>query len=316
MGIGIEATAGVSVAPQKYSPFLEFGLQGMHTPIADNSAKGMRDAQGSDSVEGKKWGEGNIKVVLDAETSPYWFALALGEVGSTPGVAGVYSHAITQKASNPPLTATIWQGKEIDSINFPNSVVDSLDLQFSDDIASLSMSIMSKFPVSQARTATYTALEYYTFRNAVVEIGDDIDSTTEIKVRDLTLSIKNNAEVIHQPGDNDAEVIPVKQFEVDGKMTLIFENDDQLYAYNNLGKQAMKLVLTGGKIGATAVDETITIDIPRFRVEKRSEKVSLEDLVDEEIEFIAEYDSTETKTIEITVVNGVTDYEAEIGGGS
>jgi len=26
----------------------------MHEPIADNSAKGVRDAQGNDSVEGKK----------------------------------------------------------------------------------------------------------------------------------------------------------------------------------------------------------------------------------------------------------------------
>lgn len=314
LGIGIEALAGTSVAPQVYVPFLECSLQEMHEPIADNSAKGVRDAQGNDSVEGKKWGEGNVKIVLDAKIAPYLFALALGEVDTTAN-ATYYTHTFTRKEDNPPLTATFWKGREVDSANFPYGVVNSLELEFSDDVASLNAEIISRYPVTQTRTSTYSALKYYTFRNAVVKVGASVGAVAEIKVKEFTLNINNNAEALHRPGDNDADIIPFKQFEVTGSFTVIFDNDDWLDAFKDLTKQALVIELTGGKIGSTNVDEKITITIPKFRVQKREEGADLDDLVEETIDFVAEYDDTDG-TIKIEVKNDVDGYAAEVGSGS
>ena len=66
LGIGLETAGseGTTTAIDMYIPYLSCNLNGKHTVIADVAAKGIRDTQGNDSTEGKKWGEGAIEVVL------------------------------------------------------------------------------------------------------------------------------------------------------------------------------------------------------------------------------------------------------------
>ncbi len=297
LAIAIEDTAGTAEEPTHFIPFLECSLIERHTPIADTQTKAIRDLEGSDSVEGKKWGEGDIKVVLDPTTSPYWFALALGAISSE--ISGDdYEHTIT-RASNDPLTATIWRDRVVDTAQFTYSVVNSLKLNFADDVASLSANILSKFPTEQARTIATTSLSYYTFRNATVTLGE-----TETKVKELTLTIENNAEPVFAPGDNDVDRIAWKGFRVSGNFSLLFEDETEKDAFTNLTKKSMTITFTGDD------GDSITINIPSFRVDNRELDSPNDDLVAENISFVAEYDSSEEKTIDIVVVNGVETYES------
>ena len=277
-------------------PFLDCTLQERHTPIGDIQAKGRRDAEGGQSVVGKQWGDGKIDVVLDPTTAPYWFAMALGAIDSTTPK----THVITQENLNAPLTATIKRARNVgNDIEFANSAVDSLELNFADDVAKLSVNIMSKFPTEETFSpAAATALKYFTFRNATVATG-----AGAIKVKELTLRIENNAEMIYAPGSNDVDRILWKSFKVSGNFKLLFESETQKNAFaNTLTKQSMTITFTG----AVPVS-SIVITIPQFRVDNWTEEAAIDDLAQESIDFVAEY--LTDKTMGVTIINDVDEYQ-------
>jgi len=303
LGIAIEETPGTPKEPTHYIPFIDCTLVERHTPISDSQAKGIRDAEGNDSVEGKKWGEGTIKVVLDPTTAPYWLALALGNIDST----GAPTHLVTQGASSDPLTATIWRGRVVDSVEFANSVVDTLELNFADDVATLTAKIFSKYPTDEERNPTETELQYYTFRNATVRIGnlespESPESWPVYKIRELTLTINNEAEMIYAPGSNDVDRIVWKGLRVTGNFKILFENETQKSAFANLEKQGMLITFSGEG------SDKIEILIPRFRVDNWNLETPIDDLAQEGIDFVAEYDDGEGCTIKAEVTNEVAEY--------
>lgn len=293
IGVAIEQTPGTVEAPKFYIPYLECNLQEKHTPIAETQARGVRDMEGEGVVEGKKWGEGSLDVVLDPTTAPLWFALALGEINST-GAGPYYDHAIT-RAANDPLTATIWRGRVIDQMNFLNSVVNSLELNFADDVAKLSIDLLSKYPVTQARTPSVEELDYYTFKDATVKVG----SLADAKIREITLNIENNAEALHAPGDNDVNEIVWKGFRVSGEFSLKFENTTHRDAFRDLDKQDLVITFEGPD------DEEIVITIPKFRVNDWGLENPNDDLVLENISFVGEYDEVTEETINVAIHNKV-----------
>lgn len=300
VGIGIETTPGSTTALTHFIPWLEFGLQENHEPIPDSQARGVRDSQGSGSVEGKKTGEGDLKVILDASYSPYLFGLALGDIDSIAS-DDVYVHTITRKTDSVPRTATIWKDRMIDEVVFTYSAVNTLNLTFSDDVAELTASVISKYPVSGwTETPSITTTELYTFKNAYIELTDVDSATSELKVTNFSLDINNNLEAVFSPGDNVVERIVSKNFEVNGSLTVLFENTTQISAYNNLDKQALSIVFEGDDTGK------ITINIPQFRLQSAPVQSPLDDIMSQEAEFVAEYDGS--KTISIEVENEVENY--------
>jgi len=295
----IEATPGTTTALQHFIPFIECSLGEIHEPIADNSAKGVRDSEGSASMEGKKHGEGSISVVLNATHSPYFFGLALGNISSTL-VADVYVHTITKKEDSVPRTATIWRDRSVDQVAFPYAVVDSLELNFADDVASLVANVMSRYPIEGwTDTAVIETLELYTFKNAYIELTNGV-TTSELKVKTFNLSIKNNAEMVYAPNDNDVDRIVSKNFEVSGSFTVLFESETQKDAYTDLTKQALAVTFEGSDTGK------ITITIPQFRLQSAPISTPIDDINEQTAEFVAEYDGSDTITVEIT--NAVDSY--------
>lgn len=302
LGIGIEAeAAGTTTTIKHFLPYLSCDLIERHTPIADNSAKGVRDEQGANPVEGKKWGEGSVEVVLDPTTAPYWFGLVMGGISST--LSGtLYIHTITRKADNAPLTATIYRDRVVDEVKFPYSTVENLELNFADDVAKITANIMSRYPIAEGDTPAYVDLELYTFKNAYVELTNGV-TTSELKVRELTLNIGNNSEMVYAPNSNDVDRVVNKNFNVNGSIVIDFENETQKSAFTNLTKQAVSIVFVGNAGGETG---KITIDIPQFRVDNYTPDTPNDDIQKETIDFVGEYDGT--KSIEIEVKNETASY--------
>jgi hypothetical protein len=299
LGIGIEGTPGSTTALTHYIPYLENSLIEMHEPIADTSAKGVRESQGSASVEGKKHGEGNISVVLNAKHSPYFFGLVMGDIDSTTKGA-IEEHTITRKVDSVPRTATIWRDRITDRAVFPYSAINTLELNFSDDVASLNANFLTRYQIAGwAETPNIETLELYTFKNAYIELTNN-STTSELKVRDLTLNINNNLEGIYAPNSNDVDRIVSKNFEVGGSFTVLFENTTQKEAYRDLTKQALKVVFEGDTTGK------ITITIPQFRLDNAPIETPNDDIMTQSAEFVAEYDGS--KSIEVVVENDVEDY--------
>ncbi len=289
-GLGIESTPGTTTGIDVWIPTLLNDLSERHAPIGDISARGTRDEQGRDSVVGKKWGEGAIEVILDSEVAPYFFYLVMG--GYASSTSGIYVHDFSRKAANDPRTATIYRDRDVDVMKFTNSVVNTLEVVFADDVAKLTAGIMSKFPIDEdAETPAYVDLDLLTWRNARVEVNN-AGSTSDLKVREFTLNINNNAEMIYAPNSNDVDVIPFKQFGVEGTLVVDFENETQKDFFHNLTKVKLTVQLLGGT-------GSLTFTMPQVRIDEDAILTPNDDLSQETIRFIAENDGTETLTIQV-----------------
>jgi len=299
IGIAIENVAGTIKKPTMQIPFLEFTLEPRHTPIGDVSAKGTRMEQGCGSVEGKKWGEGSIQTVLNPKTSPYLLALALGDISSAPSGSN-YKHTI-KRGEGDALTASIYVDNIINEEIFANAVVNNLEISFADDVANVNADILSKYPVEETASLGEDTVcsTLYTFANATVKIGD-----TVAKVRNFSLSISNNAELIYNPGDNNVYKIIWKSLNISGSISMLFEDVSMLGNYENLTKKSMEITFSNG------TNNSIKITIPSFRVDNWNKSGGNDDIVHEEFDFVVE-DSISNEPITIEVINQTEKY---IGG--
>jgi len=303
IGIALEEAAGTAVAPTHNLPFLEMTLEEKHEPFADNQGRGRRYKEGENSIEGRKSAEGKISCVLDPDTAPYWLAMALGSIESAAndesGQAG-YKHTIVLTDENDPQTATIWRDRKVDQVEYTNCVCSSLEISFSDDLAKVSADIKAKFPTTQARSIAEVPLKYYTFRNASVSFGDG-----GLQVRDFSIKIENDAEMIYGPNSSVVDKIAVKSAKVSGSFKLLFENETMKDQFFNFNKDSLSLILTGDD------GSSISINLPKVRIDKWGTEGGLDDLVKEGLDFVAEYDTDSDAAITCEVVNSVANYKSE-----
>ena len=307
LGIAIEDSPGSPKPPADYLPFAECSLGGKISPVAETLARGVRDEQGPNSQIGKKWGEGTIRTVLDPTLAPYLLILALGSVSSNSLGDGVYEHTITRKADNTPLTASVVFDRVVDRQLFHYLVVSSLELSFADEMVELSADCLSRFPITTASgSLTTTSGTLFTFKHASLKFGDTLseaENGTELKVREFSLTIENNSETIFTVGTaGDVDEIVHKNFGVSGSFSLLFEDTTQRDIFRNLSKKALILTLTGNGIGGD-YSEMVKIKLPRVRYDTYSPDLALDDIASEGIDFVAEYDLNEAKTIEAVIRN-------------
>ncbi len=301
LGIGVESTYGATTTIDFYIPFLSCDIGEMHSPISDKAAIAVRDVEGPNSVQGKKWGEGSIEVVLDAKTAPYWFGLALGNITSSLS-SGIYYHFIRQRSQNEPLSATIWKDRGVDKVQFPGCAVDTLSIDFADDVAKVKVKVLSKIGIAgESLTPNYSVGELQTFRNAYLLVGSGAIST--LKISEFSLNINNNLEPIYAPNSNDVDRIASKNFEVKGSFTVLFEGSTQKLAFTGLTKQTLQLVFT-----SVSDSGIIQIDIPKFRDDDWKIDAPIDDLSKEKISFVGEYNASNTQTISLQIRNSVSGY--------
>lgn len=290
VGATITPTSGNTAAVKVFLPFLENSLQEMHEPIADNAARAVRDLHGEQSVAGKKWGEGNLKVVLEPEQAPILFAGALGTSTIASLGNGKYKHIFTRKAANEITAINFYVDRGTDKIDLPFSGIDQLDLEFSEDVASVSVSVISQFPVVRpsnvVETPVYLDTEsppLYTFKTAKVYLGTNGAASATLALREFSMSLNNNLERIYAPNDNDVDRIVSKGFEASGSMRLLSEDETYKNAFSNLTKYSLAVVFN-----ESATTGEIVIYFPRIRIQKLSQSRPIDDLQEETIEFVAE----------------------------
>ena len=312
IAMALEASAGAPAQPVAYIPYLESTLNGRQDVLADSSARGVRDENAENSQLGKRWGEGNLRVNLDATLAGYLMALAMGSRSVVSEGGGVYTHTFSRNNSNTPLTSSVIFNRGTDKVLFHYAVVNSFDLTFDDGMAEVNAGFTSKFPVtSTSGTLTTTSGFYYAFRHATVQISDTItnaaNSATPLKVRSFSLSINNNTENQFVAGNREPDSIINKSFSVTGSMRLAFESSTEKDYFINLTKTAMVVTFNGNGIG-NAMTEFVKLRIYKMRVDDFKVDVPNDDYVSEEITFTAEYSSTDTATCDLQARNRQSSY--------
>ncbi len=322
VGIGLEGTPGTAVPAKKYLPFVTCTMKGVAEPLFDETAKGVREKNWR-AITGKKHGEGDIEIYADAENAPYLLYPALGSIATVTasGETAVWKHTITRKNTNPPKTVTVIYNDSIDTRKYVYGVVNTLELNVADGLATISANILSKFPASGTGSQALTEERILAFKDYTIKFGSGATGTAALSdaagndptpVRSFKLSINNSAEVQHLSGSNDPAQVSVAGLELTGEYVLFYETTaDRLHYETMLSGadpvRAMIITFTGDSIGV-AETEKIVVKIPNFILKDRGLDTGVAGFITESPSFVAMYDLTEAKSIQIEVTNTENSY--------
>jgi len=322
IGVGIESTAGTAVVASKYLPFVTCTLRGIHEPMEDEAAKGVRERVWG-VIGGRKRGEGDIEIYADVENAPYLLYPALGTMTTTTasGESVVYEHVIKRSTSSTPKTLTILYNDTQDTRAYSYAAINTLELTVSDGLATISANIISKFPTTGTASLSITEERIFSFKDYTIKFGSGSTGTLALaaansadatQVRSFTLRINNSAEAVYQSGDASAQDITVAQFEADGEYTLFYESTTDRAFYETLlsggdAVRAMVVTFTGDSIGSAETEE-IKIEIPNFHLSDRTVDTAIAGFITENPSFVAQYDPDELYSVKATITNQTASY--------
>lgn len=318
LGIGVEDSAnlGTAVAARKYLPYLTCTLRGNQDIIEDEAVRGRRERV-TGAILGPKRGEGDVEIILDAKNAPFIIIPALGDVTTTATTTNAKRHTITRKATSVPRAITLIYHNINDTRNYSYGVINTFEIAVSDGLATLSSSILSKFPATGATGSglAFTTDRIFGFKDCNLYFTTTTNSTyadlktaiaantaVATKVTNLSFRYNNNAEIQHVSGSEDVDTISMGQLEIEGDYTLFFENTVQRDLYEGLDKKSIFIQFKGDAIDSDW--EEILIGLPKIHLRERTVDTAIAGFLTENPTFVAEYDDvTESASVEIFITN-------------
>ena len=315
LGVGMEDTPGTAVSAAKYLPFTTCTLRGVQEPLVDEAARGIRERVGG-SITGITRGEGDVEILVDVENAPYLIIPALGSVSSAAGTGDSYVHTITRRTTNAPYTVTFVHYDGVSIRKFIYGTINTIELSISDGLATLAASVLSKLPTTGTASKDITEETVMGFKDYKLYLGDtyatlkaavEAGTATATDLTAFSLRINNNAEAHYVSGDSNIDHVAVGQFEVEGDYTLFFEDTVQQGYYQSLDKKALIIQMIGSEITGGDYEE-IFVGLPKIHFSDRTMDTAIAGFVTENPSFVAEYDKTESKSVEIIITNTESSY--------
>jgi len=300
VGIGVEATPGTSVTPTNW-------LQVSSAPALNDvveyenieTARGrVEKSQGQKAM--KKFAEGSIEVLADAENALIPFGVILGSTASASATATLYDHTITLDNSNTAKASTVVIDRVEDIRKFSNAVVSELTISVSDSFATLTIAFQSKASATGSASDTYDDVVCMTFENLEAQFGTTVANAGNASVTPLSgldLTITRDVEKIFQSGDVEPNDFVYKTLGVSGNYSLLFDGTDNRDKYLDDTQNAAIFTFTD------ADDKYIKITIPNLRLSNWTPSNDLDEVVTQTADFTGHYDSTQTEGIRVVVRN-------------
>lgn len=311
LGLAIEATAGTPEStPDIFVPYVENSLKGMHEPIQDIAARTSR-VKTYGSVLGKKWGEGSVKMYLDSLNAGYLLKLALGQEARTQLQASppVHDHLMVPTVSgNTVVAATLWNNQGVDTEQFSYSAIDTCEIEIdTEGIATINAGFMSKAPSTgvTAPTLTTTSGTLYTWKDMSVQFGATVNAAraaSSTKVTKVKINVNNNLSLHYKSGSVSPDTVTCGPVEIDGELTLFFENTTDRDAFYNLTKRSMIVSMVGAGLGG-GYTEKLDMVFKKITINETSMATDIDDYYALTINFFAEWDQDQAGYVDFIVRN-------------
>lgn len=300
VGIGIESVAGTPVAASFYPKWTELSMQGVVEKTMLKSARALRAAQ-SDSRIKRKYGKGSLSIVPNATHMAPLMYLTLGSISSGTISDSAYTHTITVQDANASMkTGTILvENGAVVTERYANAVVNSANLEVSDDYAKASFEFLSGFPDTGTVTESYTQPTEYSYSDMTAKFGTSFSnaaSNSATPLKSFSLNINNN--VMLDEAFLSGSVTPTVgaiipgRLAVSGSYTLQFSDSTELTKYRAHTKNALIVTFTGALIGSTSTQD-VTIKLGKLILTSPPLQYNLDGLVLVKQDFTVENDPTD-----------------------
>lgn len=320
VGVAVESTRGVFAEAQDYVRTREPGTIEEVVEKVDIKETGATGVASRGQVVTMKKVEGDLPLNLRFQTIGYFLKSLLGGVSSATeaGETAVYRHTFTLDRDNLQPTLSISQARgDFAHKEIAGAVVSKITLNFPvDDVINGTVTIkgLSETTASDF-TPTFGPNDFLAPHQMVtLKIADTVaglGAATAICVTNLTSDLdRGPREKLCVSSASPVDFI-AKLLTVGGSFTIEKTADTykDIASANSSKAVQISIVNTAEDIG-NASNPTLTIVLPNCTFNTKETR-PLDDVVTEEVSFMAHYDEAEAKAITISLVNEKPDYEAE-----
>lgn len=306
IGLGIESTPGVAVAPQIYVRWYDNGLQSKTNVVENESAIGVVD-EISDSEVTSKWMEGTIGGKVADQGIGVLLTGFFGLPTTGAAVSGIYPHTFRMAQTSIPKTLSILRNNPLETVQYSYGTVDTLEFSAeTDDWVMFSSAIKAR--PGQASTATPAFIDEteFTSKHISVKLAANtggLSSATSLKAISAKLNLERPSEPFNPLGTGDTPEFDRGAFTVTGELVIRY-TDTQYEAdfLNNVAK-AMEVTLQNG-------DRALTFTLPQVRTRELERSGDRNETVTQTLNLKGEYSLSAGYTVEAVLKNTRATYEA------
>lgn len=308
--IALESSRGVGVAPALALGKVSLTLYDKTVEARqDDSLGSIADSQGKYVVE--KYAQGAIEGYLGANSAAYLMALFLGAAPSTSGPSdtSAYTHSYTMANTNQHKSASILI-KDANQTQLHKLVmINQLELTVEvEDIVKYNAEFIAKKGVTSTQSIpTYINDLKFTKRKAKIYIASSVaglSSASRIPVKSFKLTGAKNLLRDSEVGTVEPTDILNQQISIEGEIKLNY-NDQTYRNYMMDGShKAMRVELFSEDLaGASSAYGKLTFDLPKVDFFGWEPDGGNDDIVQNTINFKANYDLTSGLVTNVTVIN-------------
>lgn len=320
IGLGIESAAapGTAVAEAVFIPWLDYSMQGVAEKSMFTAARGVRNSS-SNSMIKRKYAQGSIGIVPNVKVMPYFLALAMGGVSSSGVSDSAYTHTFTiSNANASPRTATLTAEEgAIQTAQYTNCVVNTLNIEVSDDYAKCTVELIGQFPGTDTISESYSQNTEFAYHQMTVKFGtslSDAAGNAATPLKSFNLSINNNVLVDEAflSGSNEIQDggLAFGRLQITGSYALHFENTTELNKYKANTKNAAIVTFEGALIGSSS-KETVQFKLGRLVLTKPPVEYNIDGLLVLNQDFEVEYEATDLE-LQAIVINAVNNASSHV----
>lgn len=312
LGIGKETVRGTAVAPGYWLRPSEFSVDERVIKSLDESSRNLIEDSIDSQVVGK-FAEGSFSLPIRDKSFGLLLLSMFGSVADATVETGVYDHTYSVQQSNQHQSLSVHLKEANAGKDYALSML--TEMEFAVELEKHAMAkfgFRSKGGASFSRTATYVSENIFLPTMGDVRFAANLaglGAASAIKIRQISLKVSKNVEDDRALGDANQQDILNRQFQAEGEITLVY--DDQSYVTNLNGNtaQALRVDLTntGVTIGSTS-NPRVRFELAKVLLEEVSRSFGKGDIVLQTLKFKGFYSESDSSMISAVLRNTVASY--------
>lgn len=324
IGVGSESVRGTVTPPAAWIPGrTPTGVKPVMDKVLLKETRNSKAAS-QGSVISMKRVEGDLEFNVRNRSIGWLLYSLFGDVSPVThaGETTVFDHTfevLADDPQHPSLTLALSQpGQQDYAYNL--ALVKQIELKTPvNDLVNATVEFIASSEATHADyTPAFVATDHY-FRHydVTIKLATNIaglGAAPAIGVKEFNITLNNNARPNPVISDLNPSDVIAQLFEIGGNIII----DKQAEVYHDLfdagTAKAMRISMTRSDITlGNATNPAVTIDLPAVTFEGFEPDRPMDDIVRENLKFVAHYDATTGKQASVVVVSDVVDYSAVVG---
>lgn len=278
----------------------------------DNSYGVLADSQQRRVT--KKWVEGDVEGIVDANAIGYILYNIFGSVASSNVSGSIHSHDFTVDNSTIEHPSLSFFGKDgdVQQLVYGNGMASSLELSGSnDDYVRFSTSLMASTAEDNSDTPSYDSQLDFVGKDITIKVADTesgLDSAEALKAKEFSITFDKGAISDHVLGNYNPDDIYASKVGIEGSITKNFLDETFKDLYRGDDSKYMKIIIEGSQDLGSGNHPKIEITLNKAQITDWNRSGGNDELVTEKITFKGFYNNEDSQQAKLTLQNLVAEY--------